>query len=346
MNKSKIISVDLAKDVFEVAIADSTHRIQRRKRLNRKEFSKLIRCESNALFLFEACGTAHHWGRTALAAGHQVRILPVQHVVPYRRRNKTDRADAEALLEANRCAGLIAVPVRSVEQQQLLLIHRLREQWKKTRTARINTLRGCLRELGITISVGARRAIAGAHETLDSEAVPQAFKVLIFEALEEIPALEHRIHVAETQLKVLTQDLTDVARLGQVEGIGLLTSTALFTAAGSPNHFRSGRHMSAWLGITPRVSSSANTCHLGPITKRGDKYLRTLVVHGARGLLSAAKRRQTAGSPLSRLHRWALQLEARVGHNKATVAIANKIVRIAWAVWKKQEDFRPGYLTA
>lgn len=344
--KSKIISVDLAKDVFEVAVANNRYRILERHRLTRKEFSTFLTTQPPALVIVESCGTAHFWSRQAEAAGHHADIVPAHYVKPYRRRNKTDRADAEALLEAHRCEGIKPVPVRSVEQQQIQQLHRIREQWKRTRTQRINGLRGFLRELGFAIPEGAMVAQRRAREILDDEAIPAALKIVFSRLLEEIATLESDITSVERQLKALTKANVNVQRLQSVSGVGLLTSTAMVASAGSPHHFPDGRHFASWLGLTPREYSSGNKRRLGGISKQGDCYLRMLLTHGARSVLARAKQLQRAGNHLSRLQQWACQLERRVGHNKATCALANKLARVCWAVWKYERDFDPSRVIA
>ena len=344
--QSNIISVDLAKDVFEVAVANHRHRIISRHRLTRAKFAAFLAQHPPATVLVESCGTAHFWARQATDAGHHPVIIPAQYVKPYRRRNKSDRIDTEALLEAHRCEGIRPVPVRSVEQQQLQQLHRIREQWKKSRTARINALRGFLRELGHPIAEGAANAKRHVRIILDDEVLPEPLRAAFSTLLDEVLELEQRIKGIERELHQLTKNRDDVRVLRQVHGIGLLTSTAMVASAGSPHHFSSGRHFSSWLGITPREFSSGNRRFLGRISKQSDKYLRTLIVHGARSVLARAKQLQKTQQPLSRLHRWALQLEQRVGHNKATVALANKLARICWVVWKTNSDFNPEHLGA
>lgn len=340
----RTIAVDLAKDVFEVAIADGRWRITDRQRLTRSAFAAFMAQQPVSAVVMEACGTAHHWGRVLRGYGHRCRLLPAQYVRPYCRRNKTDRADAEALIEAARCDGIEAVAIKSVEQQQVQLLHRLREQWKATRVARINGLRGSLRELGICLPAGATSALKAAPAALEGEAIPPALRLALSAVLAEIEQLELRVKAVERQLLELTRDDPAVQRLRQVPGIGLLTSTALVASAGSAAHFKSGRHLAAWLGITPKEHSSGHRRNLGRITKRGDVYLRMLLVHGARSVLARAKTLARSGQPpTGQLQRWALQLEARVGHNKATVALANKLARIAWAVWRYERDFDLSY---
>ena len=294
----------------------------------------------------ESCGTAHFWGRFATDAGHHVQLIPAHYVKPYRRRGKTDRADTEALLQAHRCDGIKPVPVRSVEQQTLQQLHRVREQWKKTRTQRINALRGFLRELGFAIPLGPKLAQQRGAALLDDDAIPTSLKVVFRRMLDEIATLEVDVASIETQLKTLTKHNPDVQRLQTVSGIGLLTSTAMVAAVGSPHRFPDGRRLASWLGLTPREHSSGNQRHLGRITKQGDNYLRMLLTHGARSVLARAKQLQRTGHRLPKLHQWACALEKRVGHNKATCAIANKLARICWAVWKHNCDFNPNHAFA
>jgi transposase len=344
--KSKIIAVDLAKDVFEVAVANDKCRILERQRLSRKALSAFLAAQPPAQVLFEACGTAHFWGRSALALGHQVRLLPAQYTAPYRRRGKTDRTDVEALLEAHRCNDIKPVPVHSVEQQTLQQLHRVREQWKHTRTQRINGLRGFLRELGFAIPLGAKVAQRHARQIIDDTAIPTPLKVVFSRMLDELITLEADMAAVERQLNLLTKANADVQRLQTVAGVGLLTSTALVAAVGSPARFPDGKHLSSWLGLTSREHSSGNRRHLGKITKQGDTYLRTLLIHGARSVLTRIKTLQRAGKSLPRLYQWASTLEQRVGHNKAACALANKLARICWAIWTKQVDFNPNHVPA
>ena len=341
--QSKIISVDLAKNVFEVAVANHQHRIVSRHRLSRPKFAQFLADHEPATVLFESCGTAHYWARQAIDAGHHPAIIPAQYVKPYRRRNKSDRIDTEALLEAHRCEGIKPVPVRSVEQQQIQQLHRIREQWKGARNARINALRGFLRELGHPIAEGAACAKREVRRILGDGELPGPLASAYSILLDEVIELEQRIKHIEREIHNLTKHRDDVRRLRQVTGIGLLTSTAFVACAGSPHHFKSGRHFSSWLGITHKEFSSGERRYLGRISQQGDKYLRTLIIHGARSVLARAKQLGKSDQPTSRLHQWALQLEQRVGHNKATVALANKLARICWAVWIHDTDFNPNH---
>jgi transposase len=336
--KRTTIAVDLAKSVFQLSEADGEWRVVKRQRLNRGQLLRFFSERQPCLVVMEACGTAHFWARWLGSLGFTVRLLPPQYVRAFVRRNKTDRTDADALLEAARSADLAEVPVKSEHQQALLSLHRLRAAWLATRTARINAVRGILREFGVNVARGARRVTAAVHDLLaqPTSAIPIALHPVLQEACCEIRELETRMKQTEDELEQLAKGLPIVALLRSVPGIGLLTSTALVAAVGDVLRFPSGRHLASWLGLTPRERSSGNVRRLGGITKRGDRYLRTLLIHGGRSLLAAAHRR----SSLDRLRAWGLDVERLRGHNRAAVAVANKLARICWAVWRHGERYQ------
>jgi transposase len=332
------IAVDLAKTVFEVAVSKEPGRVWLRKRLSRAQLLPFFRNHPPATVLLEACGSSHHWGRQLESLGHRVLLLPPHHTRRYVLRDKTDQADARALLEAHRNEKISPVPVKTLQQQTLACLHRLRSGWIATRTARINAIRGLLRELGICIPVGPRHLLPRLQAALADPAqpIPPALHPTLLSAAAEIRQLEERIHQLERQLKALSHSLTPVKRLLTIPGIGLLTATALVGFVGEVSRFSSGRRFASYLGLVPREHSSGERRRLGAITKRGDAYLRTLLIHGARSVLLAAKRH----SHPDQLRRWALCLQNRRGHNRATVALANKLARIAWAVWTRDVPFQ------
>jgi transposase len=340
------VGVDLAKNRFELAIADEQYRIHSRQRLSRTRFAQFFANQGPCVVVMEACGSAHHWGRTLQAQGHEVRLLPPQYVRAYVRRNKTDRADAAALIEAVRCADIHPVPVKSIDQQAIQHLHRLRAQWHATRTGYINELRGFMREAGIPAPEGAARGIAAAREALQSPEnnLSHLLRPFMQRLLEQIRMLEECITELERSLRDLTRQDPIVQQLLQIPGVGLLTATAMRAAIGDIHRFPSARHLSSWLGLTPREHSSAEKRRLGGISKRGDVYLRTLLIHGARSALRAASHAARAGRPLDRLPRWAVQAQQRCGHNKATVALANKLARIIWATWTHQRPFNANWV--
>jgi transposase len=338
MHRTTTIAVDLAKNVFQIAEADADWQVVGRRRFNRGQLLRYFGERQPCLVVMEACGTAHFWGRWLASLGFTVRLLPPQYVRAFVRRNKTDRSDAEALLDAARSAKLSAVPVKSEQQQALLSLHRLRAAWLASRTARLNTVRGILREFGVNIPQGARRVTAAVEALLGAtdSPVPVLLHPLLQQACVEIRALQARIEQAEDDLQRFTSDMPLVALLRSIPGIGLLTSTAMVAAIGDVLRFPSGRHLASWLGLTPREHSSGERRHLGGISKRGDRYLRTLLIHGGRSLLAAAKRR----GGRDRLRQWGLEVERLRGHNRAAVAVANKLARICWALWRHGECYQ------
>jgi transposase len=333
---STTVAVDLAKDVIEVAVAGAQ---VRHERLSRAGFRNFLARQAPSRIVMESCGGAHHWARKAQADGHEVTILPALYVKAYRRRNKTDRADCLALLEAVKNREIRPVAVKTQLHQAVQGLHRLRSRWMATRTGRINTLRGLLHEFGVTMPRGARTAFKQLPMKIDDPAVPAAMRPMLQEVVAEIHELSRRIDAVEAQLERLTEHDPAVQAVRQVSGIGLLTSTALVASAVDARNFRNGRHLASWIGLTPREYSSGNTRRIGAMSKRGDVYLRMLFIHGARSAMLVAGRLQREGKPLTRLQRWALDLKARTHHNKAAVGLANKMARIAWAVWFHGRQF-------
>lgn len=339
MTKPTTVAIDLAKAVFEVAVSRRPGVVSSRRRLTRSQMSRFLAIQEPSLIVMEACGTAHHWGRQAVKHGHLVRLLPPHAIRPYVLRNKTDEADAKAILEANRNEAIRPVPIKSIEQQAISGLHRLRSAWMSTRTARINTVRGLLREIGITIPVGARNVVPHVTALLseDESEVPEALRQALADAADEIRLLELRIRDIERKLEALARESEVITRLRTIPGIGLLTATALAGSLGDVHRFPSGRHLASSIGLTPREFSSGNTRRLGRISKQGDPYLRMLLIHGARTVLLHAKR----NPKLDRLRAWALERQRVIGHNKAAVALANKMARIVWAVWRSERPYEP-----
>jgi transposase len=333
------IAVDLAKSVFEVAVSQRPGSVTERRRLSRTQFARFLSQREQATLVMEACGTALFWAREAAARGHRVVLLPPHAVRPYVLRNKTDGADAKALLEAVRNETIQPVPVKSVDQHVLGSLHRLRSAWMATRTARLNTLRGLLRELGFAIPVGARQVVPHVWRLVSDvdSGLPEALRPVLGDAAREIGELDARIRQVEHQLESLAIASPLVVRLRTIPGVGLLTATALAAFVGDVQRFPSGRHFASYLGLTPRESSSGLQRRLGRISKRGDPYLRMLLIHGARSVLLHAKKTTTVRD---RLRTWALDRERVRGHNKAAVALANKLARIAWAVWRNECGYR------
>jgi transposase len=336
------VAVDLAKNVYQLAVADREWRIVERHRLTRTQFERFFVNRSVGSVVMEACGSAHHWARYLQSLNIEVRMLPPRYVRAYVKRNKTDAADAAALLEAARCAELIPVQVKSVEQQALQALHRARSLWMRTRTGRINALRGFCNEFGICISKGARLGLEQiARILVDSEsALPMLLRTTMRALMDEIRLLEVRISELETELGSLAKQSPACTTLLSVPGIGLLTATAMVAAtSGEVAQYKDARHFASWFGLTPKEHSSGQRRRLGRISKRGDVYLRTLLTHGARSVIHAATMKQRAGRPLDPLRIWALAVEARSNRNKAVCALANKMARICYATLRDHEPY-------
>lgn len=336
------VAVDLAKNVYQVAVADANWRIIERHRLSRTQFERFFANRAVKLVVMEACGSAHYWARQIHALGIEVRLLPPRYIRAYVKRNKTDAADAAALLEAARCADIVPVKIKSIEQQALQCLHRTREQWMRTRTARINSLRGQCREFGLCIAQGARLGMEQmARVVADPQSLlPQLLRVPMRALLDEIRLLEVRIQELEKQLGQLAKQSEACTTLLSIPGVGLLTATALVAAtSGEVSHFKDARHFAAWFGLTPKEHSSGNTRKLGRISKRGDAYVRMLLTHGARSVIYAAATKAKSDQPLDRLRRWALDLEARSNRNKAVCALANKMARLCYATLRDREPY-------
>ena len=329
------VAVDLAKSVFQLAVADGTWRVVETHRLSRTQFERWLANRQVDLVVMEACGSAHHWARWLDSLGIAVKLLPAAYVRAYVRRNKTDKADACALLEAARASDIRPVRVKSVEQQALQGLHRIRSLWMGTRTSRINALRGFCREFGLAIPQGARTGVEVMARTLadPGSPVPALIRGSMKLLIEEIRLLEQRIAQLEKALTELAKHSPACTTLLSVPGIGLLTATALVAATGGTvAHFKDARHFASWFGLTPKEHSSGSTRRLGRISKRGDRYLRMLLTHGARAVLRAAAVARQAGRPIDGLKDWALKVQGRANHNKAACALANKLARICYAV--------------
>jgi len=266
------IAVDLAKSIFQIAVSHRAGQVDVERRLTRGRFLTFFAQQPPATVLLEACGSSHHWARQLQQFGHTVQLLPAHDVHRYVRRNKTDRNDAKALLEAHRNDEIHAVPVKSIDQQTIASLHRVRSTWLATRTSRLNTIRGLLREFGVTIPTGAHHVAPVIQSIVDDERVPIALRPIFTAAGDEVTALEAAIHNVERQLAGLAQQRHDVELLQTIPGIGILTATAVIATVGDLRRFPSGRHFASFLGLTAREDSSAERRRLGAISKQGDIF--------------------------------------------------------------------------
>lgn len=330
------VGLDLAKQVFEVHGVDAREKPVLRKRLSRGKVQGFFAQLAPCLVAMEACGSAHHWARTLGALGHEVRLIDARFVAPYRKGGKNDVNDAEAICEAAGRPSMRFVPIKSVEQQAVLSLHRARALVVEERTALVNQVRGLLAEFGLVLPQGraqVRRALPELLEDADN-ALPDLAREVFAELYERLVDLEQRVASYDRRIDTLAKESPWAQRLMEVPGIGAVTASALLATVGEARDFDNARQFAAWLGLTPRQHSSAGKTRLGRITKRGDRYLRTLLVHGARSILTRARTRTDGTS------RWAHAVRERRGFNKATVALAAKNARIVWAILAHDAHYR------
>ena len=341
MEKVTWVGIDLAKKVFHVTTVDETGAIVERKRLRRSGLqSYLALLPRGCEVAMEACGSAHHWGRLALRHGHRVRLMSPQFVVPYIKSNKNDVNDADAIAEASARPTMRFVSVKSVEQQHIQHMHRARQLAVRNRTAQGNQIHGILLEYGIESPkrfAALFGRLAAVLEDAENE-LPIETRALLRELGDELRQHDERVKMFDVQLAAIARRAPACERLMTIPGIGVLTATALVAAVGDAAEFRNGREMAAWLGLVPRQRSTGGRPTLLGISKRGDRYLRTLLIHGARAALRYAPRRSDCRS------RWATATEMRRGRNVAAVALANKNARTAWAVLAQHTQFDAHHL--
>ena len=336
MSNFSRVGIDLAKKIFHITAVDESGAVVERKRLRRAGLqSYLTMLPQGCVVAMEACGSAHHWGRLASRLGHQVLLMSPHKAAAYMHRSKNDVNDADGIAEASSRPSMRFVGLKSIEQQHLQQLHRARQLAVKERTAHTNQLHGFLLEYGIESPKGIRalrRHLAEVLEDAENE-LPIEGRALLCDLGEELRRLDDRVAAFDAQIVAISRKAPACQRLASIPGIGPLTATALVAAVGDAKEFRNGRELGAWLGLVPRQHSTGGRTRLLGISKRGDRYIRCLLIHGARAAL------RTAGRHEDRRSRWALELERRRGHNIAAVALANKNARAAWAVLAKGSDF-------
>ncbi|MCB1504876.1 MAG: IS110 family transposase [Hyphomicrobiaceae bacterium] len=339
------VGVDLAKNVFVACVADAVGRVMETREFNRAGFlAWLSTLPQGTMVGMEACGGAHCWGRTMQALGLEPRLMAAEFVRAYRKRQavKNDRADAAAIVAALRAPGMRFIPIKTEVQQQRLAWHSLRLGWIEERTALLNRIRGVLAEFGMVVEAGAARLRRWLAEHEFDTAQPAPIRLLIQNVRDQLDALDLRIAECDRQIAVQQAEDPAARRVRDLPGVGVLTADAVTASVGNAQLFHNGRQFAAWLGLTPSQYSSGGKPKLGRITRRGDDYLRTLLVQGARSVLAATLRKARATpDTLTRLQQWIVSLNVRVGYHKTLVAIANKHARQLWAVLAKGEAYNP-----
>jgi len=329
-----LYALDLAKQVFQVYWVEDRSR-SREKRLKRAQVLEFFARVAPARVAMEACGSAHYWGRELQKLGHEVMLIHPTYVRAFVKTNKTDAADARAIWTAARQPDMRAVPVKTVEQQTVLALHRVREGRRDMRTALMNQLRGLLAEYGVVLRRGREAGLTELRSRLaELEAkLPATMVTLLREQCEWLRQLDQAVGELEGRIRASHAGDERYAALTSIPGIGPLGASAYLAQVGNGRQFRSGRQASASVGIVPRQYGTGGAVRLGPISKRGDPYLRTLLIHGARSVIAKSKHH----SP------WLKQLLARRPKNVAAVALANKNVRIAWALLTRGGRYDPDH---
>lgn len=337
------IGIDIAKRNFQIHGVNKNGKTVLKKKLMREQVLTFMANLPKCLVGIEACGGANYWAREISKLGHKVKLMAPQFVKPYVKTNKNDCADAEAICEAVERPNMRFVPAKSIEQQDILSIHRVRERLVKNRTALANEVRGLLLEFGFIIPQGINKVIDKLNEILDSNELSAISRQTFNNLKEEFITNDNRVKELEKRLKLLASQCDVYKRLITIPGIGLITATALTASIGNANCFRNGRQLSAWLGLVPRQHSSGGKEKLLSISKRGDVYLRTLLIQGARSVFNAKLRYTTVEQhnkkDYSRFTDWMFSLAERSCHNKTVVAIANKLARIVYAVLRNGDDY-------
>ena len=330
------IGVDLAKNVFQVHGMNAHGKTVVRKRLSREKFLTFFANLPSCLVAMEACGSSNFWARRLKVLGHDARLISPQFVKPYVKTNKNDFNDAEAICEAATRPQMRFVPLKSIEQQDIQAVHRVRQLLVQQRTALVTQPRGLLREdreySPASISQ-VRHAIAGVLEDAENE-LPDLTRQLMADLYQRLLELDRQIADYDRHIARLSREQPVCQRMEKVEGVGVLTATALMATVGDAKVFKNGRQMSAWLGLVPRQHSSGEHNRLFGISKRGDIYVRSLLIHGARSVLLRCKHKTDSKS------RWLQRLIERRGFNRACVALANKNARTLWALMAHEEDYR------
>ena len=339
--KITTIGIDLAKNVFQIHGVDEHGKVGVRKQLKRADMSNYFVNLAPCLIGMEACGSSHYWARKLEGYGHTVKLMAPQFVKPYVKTNKNDMADAEAICEAVSRPNMRFVAIKSVEQQAILSVHRARQGFVKARTAQGNQIRGLLAEFGIIIPQGIRSISKQIPEILEDGEnwLPGTMRNLIDRLTENLKEMDRQVKELEAKIQLWHRENAASCKLAEIPGLGPITASAIVATVGDAREFKNGRQLAAWLGLVPKQHSSGGKQTLLGISKRGDTYLRTLMIHGARAVIRFAENKEKPNV-------WLGKLMARRNKNIAAVALANKNARIVWALLANNRIFRPDYTPA
>jgi len=334
------VGIDLAKDVITVYAQDAQGKCILSRNFKFKELAEwLVQLPEGCRVGMEACSTAHYWGRRMQAMGLQPRLMAAEFVQAFRKSKsaKNDHNDAEAIAIAVRQPTMRFVAIKNENQQSRLAWHKVREGWKEERTALINRCRGLLLEFGFPIARGTASFAHGLKTCQQAQALPGNLRRLLVQIEEQLRQIDHQLALCDREIAQSARDDEAARRLQAMAGVGVITSDAVSASVGNAHDFKNGRQFAAWIGLTPRQYSSGGKTKLGRITRRGDAYLRSLLVQGARSTVQAALKK--APDKLNRMQQWVIRLLGRVGYHKTLVAIANKNARQIWALLAKGETY-------
>lgn len=341
MSEITTVGVDLAKDVIVVCASNAAGVVVLRRQLSFSAFAAWAANIPPCVIGMEACSTAHHWVRVLASLGHSPKLMAAEVVAPFRmsRAAKNDHNDAEAILVAVSQPTMRFVCPKSIEQQAMLSWHRARAGFLQERKSLLNRTRGLLAEFGIWVGRSAAVLIRKMPELAEEPRLPELFKPILLHTLDHLRQLDQRIDECDVRIADHARQSEAAQRIQQLSGVGVLTASAVVATVSDAGDYRNGRQLAAWAGLVPRQNSSGGKSRLGKITKRGDSYIRGLLTQGARSTLQSALKRQA--HQRSRLQQWIVALHGRVGYHKTLVAIANKHLRMIWAILAKGEDYDP-----
>ncbi len=335
--KISVLAIDLAKDVFQIHGTDERGKALLKRKLRRPELMAFVANLPPCIIAMEACGGAHYWAREFEKQGHTVKLISPQFVKPFVKSNKTDANDAEAIAEAAMRPSMRLVPIKPIPNQDIQNLHRVRERLIRNRTALSNEIRGLLNEYGIvipkTISKLKQILLPILENPEERRLSPLSIR-LFHHLLEELGRIEIEVKHYDEELKTVFKSNEAAQRIEKIDGVGVLTATAIIAAVSNPHAFKNGREFAAWLGLVPRQNSSGGKTVLQGISKRGDVYLRTMLINGARTALQWAPLKSDPRS------KWATEKMKSRGHNKACVALANRNARVVWALLARGEDYK------
>lgn len=335
MKKITTVGIDLAKNIFQLHAVDEYGKTVLKKRLSRGQLLPFVANLPACLIGMEACGGSNYWAREFVKLGHDVKLMAPQFVKPYVKSNKNDSADAEAICEAVTRPNMRFVPIKNIESQDMQSLHRIRQRLIKGKTALMNEIRGLIQEYGVIIPQGIMKLKKALNEIIEKDsALSNKMKSIVREVYQELLDIEEKIKFYDNEIEIVFSQNEACQRLSKIEGVGVITATAIFAAIGTGKNFENGRQFAAYLGLVPRQHSSGGKERLLGISKRGDGYLRSLLIHGARAVIQRTTDKSDKRSA------WINKLKITRGHNKTCVALANKNARIIWALLAKDQEYK------